>query len=117
MMKLLLLLPVVLAQTTLQTTTFYEVDGYTTMISSSCSSSQYYDSSSQKCRDCGSNQVPDFSAVDALGDATGCKCSDGYYKVFNDCSSVSYKDHFAHVTTAVSVDVFPTLTLSSVTCH
>lgn len=111
-MKLLLLLPVVLAQTTLQTTTFYEVDGYTTMISSSCSSSQYYDSSSQKCRDCGSNQVPDFSAVDALGDATGCKCSDGYYKVFNDCSSVSY--HSAHVT---SVDVSPTLTLSSVTCH
>jgi len=82
-----------LAQTALQNTAEYAIDTYVKMVQMTCAAAgtgNYFDTALQKCAYCSASNfmITDYSKLDAIGDPIGCKCMDGYYKDFNDCSTV-----------------------------
>ena len=79
----------------LQATAEVTLINYNTKVVSSCAALgfDYFDSSSHECYLCPTNQDPDFSTVDVLGNAEACKCKQGFVTVPKDCSTVKLS-HF-----------------------
>jgi hypothetical protein len=76
----------------LETTRGIALSDYDTNAVSPCVGQgyDYFDSSSFQCKYCPSNQIPDKTIVDGIGNYVRCKCKNGYEKISHSCSGVSF---------------------------
>lgn len=92
MATLLIALTLITLVSSLETTRGIALSDYDTISVSTCTGQgyDYFDSSSFTCQSCpGSNQEPDTSQVDGVGNYVKCKCKSGYQKISHSCSGVS----------------------------
>ena len=75
----------------LDTTRGIALSDFDTNAVSTCSGQgfDYFDSSSFTCKNCPSNQEPDDSSTDGIGNYVSCKCKSGFKKVAHSCAGVS----------------------------